>query len=212
MQGPPSPRRPSKAPRTKTLGPKHLLASALISDHPSAPCRVGGSGLLASWGQTLTLGRPPRGPSQGAYHCNAWDWGPPRPSARLYPAALPQPRPLGVLPDIQAGERAGNSEPLATFEGCPRQNTWVHAPAHQRPPLGQHFRSPHSQRIRPASLLGANPNPRSVPKRPGTATPGIGYPRAPALDSTCRPQATRAARVAAGHSGQENGQGPPSHW
>ena len=46
---------------------------------------------------------------------------------------------------------------------------------------------------------------------PGIATPGIGDSRAPAPDSPCCPATTRAARVAAVHSGRENGQGLLSH-
>ena len=45
---------------------------------------------------------------------------------------------------------------------------------------------------------------------PGTTTPRIVDPPAPALDSPCCPAANQASRGAAGHSGKENGQGPLS--
>ena len=82
-QSPPNPRRPSKAPRTKTLGPTLPLPSALTLDRPST-CRTAMHlGLSSSWGLSLTLGRPPRGPSKGTWCHKAGDWGPPSPSARL---------------------------------------------------------------------------------------------------------------------------------
>ena len=52
------------------------ITSALTSAHPNAHWTAGGYGLLATWGITLTLGRPPRVPYQGAWHRNAGDWGP----------------------------------------------------------------------------------------------------------------------------------------
>ena len=111
-------------------------------------------------------------------------------------------------------EMAGPSEPLASFEGPPRQNAWAHAPAHHYPHLGPPRHLPHSRHIRPAGLLGANPNPRLVLEGhfqgAWLRTPGIGDPRAPALDSPCRPATTQADRAAARHSGWENGQVPPS--
>ena len=53
--------------RTKTLGPTLPLASTLTSAPPSARRTAGGSGLPASWGLTLSLGLPPRAPTQGAW-------------------------------------------------------------------------------------------------------------------------------------------------
>ena len=44
---------------------------------------------------------------------------------------------------------------------------------------------------------------------PGAATPGIWDLQTPAPDSPCRPTTLRAVRCATGHSGLENGQGPP---
>ena len=75
-------------------------------------------GPAASWVLTLTLVRPLRGPSQGAWRHNTGDWGPPSPSDGLtlppcHPATtLPPP----ALPVIQGGRRAGPSEPPAIFE------------------------------------------------------------------------------------------------
>ena len=69
-----------KGPRAKARGPTLPLASALTSAHPSACLTDGGSGLLVSWELALTLGPPLRGPSQGAWHCNARDWGPRSPA------------------------------------------------------------------------------------------------------------------------------------
>ena len=72
-QGPQSPWRHSKAPHAKTLGPTLPLPCALISARQSA-CRTAmGSGQPASWGLTLTLGWPPSGPSQGAWHRSVGD-------------------------------------------------------------------------------------------------------------------------------------------
>ena len=75
-QGLPSPRWPSKAPRAKTLVPTLPLPNALTSAPPSAPRTVAGSHLPASWGLTLTLGQPPRGPSQGSWCRYTGDQGP----------------------------------------------------------------------------------------------------------------------------------------
>ena len=61
-------------------------ASARQRPHLGPPLHhrtAGGSGLPGFWGITLTLGRPPWGPSQGAWHRKAGDWGPPSPSVAL---------------------------------------------------------------------------------------------------------------------------------
>ena len=50
---------------------------------PSARRTAGRSGLPASWGLTLTLCRPPRIHSQGAWRSNPRDWGTPSPKAGL---------------------------------------------------------------------------------------------------------------------------------
>ena len=120
--GPPKPQRPLKAPRGKMLGPTLLLASALTSSHTSARRTAGVSGLPDSWGLTLTLGLPLRGPSELAWRRNAGDWGTPSPCAGLN---LPPRRHLrckGRRQSFREGERAGPYEPPATFESPPRQN------------------------------------------------------------------------------------------
>ena len=71
-------------PAPKYLGP--CSRSPAPSPRPAPPPArhtASGSCLPASWGLILTQGRPPRGPSQGAWHRNAGDWGPPSPSAGL---------------------------------------------------------------------------------------------------------------------------------
>ena len=88
-QGPPSPLCPSKAARAKALGSTLPLASALTSARPSAHRRVGRSGLPASWGLTLTLGRPLRSPSKvpGAATPGIGDPRAPAPDSPCRPAA-----------------------------------------------------------------------------------------------------------------------------
>ena len=154
MQGPPSPRRLSKAPRVKTLWPTLPLASAHTSARPTARRTVGQLGLPTSWGLTLTLGRRPRGPSQEALCRNTSDWGLPSSSAGLTLAPRCHTGPSGRIPSFRVGERAGPSQPPATFKGAPCQNASAHAPARQRPHLGLPLRSPRSRRIGTASLPG----------------------------------------------------------
>ena len=148
------------------MGPHFLLASALISACPSSCRTASGSGLPASWELTLTLGQPPRGPSQWAWCCNSGDWEPPSPSARL---TLPPHRHTsryGSRRTFSAGERAGPSETPTYFQGPSRQNSWALTPTRQRSHLCPPLCSPHNPRIGPADLLGANSNPRSDPEGP----------------------------------------------
>ena len=72
-----------------------------------------------SWGLTLTIGRPPWGPSQGAWRRNAGD-GDTEPKCRTHPAALQPPEPLGAHRSIRARKRLGPSEHPLTFKGPPR--------------------------------------------------------------------------------------------
>lgn len=74
-QGPPSHMRPSKTSCVKNLGPTLPLPSTLTSAWPSADHTTIASGLPPSLGLTLTLGGPSRGPSQGDWRHNPWDWG-----------------------------------------------------------------------------------------------------------------------------------------
>ena len=163
-QGPRSPGQHSRDARTKTLGPR--LPRALTLGHPTACSTALGSGLLASWGLTLTLGWPPMGPSQGAWRHNAGDWGPPSDSARLTLPPSHHKGGSGPRHSFSTGKRAGHSEHLATFEAPPRQNHWAQAPPPQRPHRGLPLRSPHSLWLCSADLLGAKPNPRLAPEWP----------------------------------------------
>ena len=104
------------------------LRCTLTSAHLSAHHTAIGSGLPASWGLTLTLGCPLRGPSQGAWHHIAEDWGPLSLSDRLTLLPGHHPGPLGLSLSFRVGEWAWPSEPWATFELCTRQNPWAHAP------------------------------------------------------------------------------------
>ena len=171
-------------------------ASAHQCPHLGQPLRkphnqqIGPSGLLGSNpNPRLAVEGPlPRGlapPRQGL--------GSPEYQRRTHPAALPRPGPLGAPSSFRVVERAGPSESPATFKGNPHQNARAHAPAHHCPHLGPPLRSPHSRRIGPASLLGANPNPRSAPEEPlprGLALPcrrlGTPSPRARLTLPQCR--------------------------
>ena len=196
------------------LGHTLPVASTLTSARPFARPTAGISDQPASCGLTVTLGQPLKGHSQRAWHRIARDWGRPRPSARL---TLPSRHHLGRKGATgHSGQENGQGprSPRRPSKAPPRQNAWAHAPARQRPHLGPPLQAPHSQRIGPVGLLGANPNPRSAPEWPllrgRGATSETLDPRAPAPDSLCHPSATRAARGAAGHSGQGNGQDPLS--
>ena len=105
---------------TKTFGPTLSLSSALTSVCHTASHTAFGSRLKASWGLTLTLGRPQSGPSQGTWSQNAGDWGPPSPSARLTVSPGHHMCPSGPRGSFSMGERAEASEAPATFEGDPR--------------------------------------------------------------------------------------------
>ena len=120
----------------------------------------------SSWVLTLTIGRPWRGASHGAWHHNAGDWGPPSPCARLTLPPGRHPGPSGWLHSFRAGEIAGPSEPMVNFQGPLCQNSWAHASPPQRPHLGLPLRWLHSPQLWPVGLLGANPNSRSAPKVP----------------------------------------------
>ena len=167
------------------------------------------------WGLTLTLRRPPGAPPKGP-GATMLGIGDPEPQRRTHPATPMPPRPLGVLPIIQGGRTVRALRGTATFQGPPIQNAGAHVPARQCPHLGKPLFSPHSQQIGPAGILGANPNPRSAPRGPSQEAwrrqpQGIGSP-SPSARLNLPPAATRAAKGATGHSGQENGQIPPSNW
>ena len=142
------------------------FASTLISAHPSACHTAGGSGLPASRGLNLTLGPSPRGPSQRPWRCKVGDWGTPSPSATLSLPPRCQPGHEGRHRSFRAGEWAGPSEPLATFEGPSCQNAWAHIPrspvpsSEPAPPLAAQLAD---RAYRPP---GGNPNPSRPPSGP----------------------------------------------
>ena len=200
------------------LGPTLPRASDLTLAHPSIRRRAGGSSLPASWGLTLTLGRPPRGPSQR--DCRRTPGiGDLRVATLDSPFGPAPPRPAHTraarVPPIIQGGRMGRALPApVTFEGPQRQNAGAHSPARQRPDLRPCLHSPQTA-DRACRPTGANLYPRSAPKGPlprGLVPQrlALGTPRASAPDPPCRPATTRVARGAATHSGRENGQGPPS--
>ena len=67
---------------------------------------------------------------------------------------------------FRAGEPAGPSKPLATFEGPPCQNRWSHASLPQRSHLGPRIHSHHSHGLDLSASWGLNPKPKSAPKGP----------------------------------------------
>lgn len=103
---------------------------------------------------TLTVGRPLRGISQGAWRHNAGDWGPASPSARLTLPPDSHQGPLGPCHSFRTRERAGHSEHRATFKGTPSQKAWVHAPPNRHPHLGLPLCSLHSLWLCSASSWG----------------------------------------------------------
>ena len=153
-------------------------------------------GLAGLLGLTLTLGQPPRGPSQGAWCCKAGDWGPPSPSARLtlWPGH-------NMHPSVRRRSiRVGNGQGPPT----PRRHSMAPAPK----PLGPRspWPAPSPRSAQPLStqlsvwvsrLLGANPNhgsalegpfPRGlVPQCRGLGTPEPQRQTHPASTLTARP-------------------------
>ena len=173
---------------------------------------VGGAGLL---GVTLTLGQTPMGPSPGAWRLNAGDWGPPSPSAGLthpYPVATGAARVAAIL----SGRENGQS-PLSPWRPSKATSAKEVGPTLL---LTSALTSacPSTQRTAGGSGVPASWGLTLTLGRPsrGTYQGACGRntrnwgPRAPVPDSPCHPATTRAAKGAAGHSGQENGQSPPN--
>ena len=198
-----------KAPCAPTLGATLPLPHVLTSARRSAPRTAGGSGLSGSWGLTLTLGQSTRGPSPGAWSHSPRDGGPLTPAlgSACPPAANRSLRGaaeharLSLQTNIQEN-RQGPRAP-SDFDGPQRHNTWDHATTTPRHNLRPLLQSPHGQRIRPAGLLGPNPNPRLAAK-------GLGTPEPKRWTQPATVQPPWGPRSAAQHSGRENGQVPPS--
>ena len=168
------------------MGSHAPAPSALTLAHPSTPCTAGRSGLPASWGLTLTLGRPPRGSSHGSWCRNAWDWGPPSPSqdSLCQPAATWAARGTAGHSGWENGRalRAPRDLQRLPVPKCLGPHSSSLAPSPRPgPPL------PHSWRIIPAGLLVANTNPRTAPEGPLT--------RGLALQHTVLGTPNRSARL-----------------
>ena len=162
--GPSEPRRPSKAPRAKVLRNTLPLASALTSARAFARRTAGGLGLPASRGLTLTLGLPQRAPAQVARWRKARDWRPPCPSAGL--TLLPRCNPgcYGRRRSFGVGKQAGtpSRRRLSKAPGAKTLGPTLPLASALRPTP----HPPHSLWTGPASLLGANRNPRSATEGP----------------------------------------------
>ena len=142
------------------------LTSSLTSARPSAHRTAIGLGLTTIWGLPLTFGQPPSSISQGVCPPKAGNLLLLTPSIRLTLLPAHNPGTLEGHQSFRAGEWAGPSKPMATFEGPPCQNPWAHARTPQHPHLGPPLCSPHNPPLRPAGLLGANPNLRLALKSP----------------------------------------------
>ena len=95
-----------------------------------------------------------------------WGLWTPEPQVQTHTAAPLSPGPLEA-PLVIQGRRMGRTlRARKDSRRPPAQKCLGPRPAHQLPHFGPHFRSPHSQRIRPACLLWPNPNPRSAPEGP----------------------------------------------
>ena len=213
LQAPGHLRRPPR----QTLGPTLPLTRAQTSVRPSARCTAGGSGLPAFWGLTLTLGRHPRGPSQGP---GAATLGIGDPRAPLLDSHCrpPPPGPLGAPPVIQGGRTGRASEPPATFEGPPPR-------AKMLGPTLLLSRALTSARPSARCTAGGSGLPASWGLTLTLGRPSRGpsegawrrndghwEPPKPSAGLTLPPSRHPDARGAAGHSGPENGQGPLSAW
>ena len=174
--------------------------------------RIGPASLLGANPNPISS---PRGPSQGAWHHTAGDWGPPNPSAGLSLPPCRHPGREGRCLSFRAGERAQPSQPTADFEGTPRQTPGPTLPLTSALTLAL----PSARCLGSGSgllaSLGLTLTLRRPPRDPSQGTwchnAGDWGPRAPAPVSPCPTVNTRAARGAASHSELENGQGPPNH-
>ena len=157
-----------KAICAKTLGPTLELASTLTSARPSAlrsphSWRIGPASLL---GANSNPRSAPEGPLQRGLLPQRQGLGTPEPQHQTHPAAPLAHEPLGVPPFIQGGRTGNAHHAHGDFQRPPAPKRWG-------PRSGLPARSPgpvlhlaHSRRFGPASLLGANPDPRLAPERP----------------------------------------------
>ena len=129
---------PAPSPR---LNPPHV-----------AQLLIGSTGLL---GVTVTLDRPPRGPSQGAWRCNAGDWGP-QPQRWPHPAAQLLPGSWG--PALHSGRENGRDPP--------KHGDLQRTPAPKRP----------GPRSRPPALSTRSATPLSTQLANRACWPPRGYP------------------------------------
>ena len=215
VPGPPSCHRPSNAHGTKALGPRP--PSPVHSPWPATPTsrRAFGSGLPASWWLTLTLVRPPRGRSQGAWCPKAGDWRHTNPNARLTLKPGHQTGPPGAtahsgrenVPGPPSHHRHSNS---------PRAKT--HGPTLPIP-SALTLASPSVHRTAFGSCLPASWGlTLTLGQPPCVPSQGAWHHNAgdwehtnPNARLTLSPGHQTGQRGTAAHSGRENGQCPPSH-
>ena len=200
-------------PCPKALGPTFPLVSALTSTRPSARNTAAGSDLPASWGLTLTLGRFPRGPSQGALRRHARDPGRPSPRAGLT-LQPPATRAARSAAGHSGGRRGRVLQAPDDLRRPPqRQNLWAHGPARQLPPLARRNARYTARGLGLMASWGLSLTQGGSPRGPSE---GAWRPTArdwgPETQRRIHPAAPQpwAARGPAGYSGGENGQGPLS--
>ena len=117
--------------------------------------------------------------------------GTPEPRHQTHPAPRPPPGPIQE-PQIIQGRKKGRALLAPSYLWRPH-TTKPLGPCypHQRPQLGMPLRSPHSPRLRPAGLLGANPNPGQPRRGPSQGAwrhnPGDGGPPSPSARLTLLP-------------------------
>ena len=153
-------------PLCQNTWPTLPLPRLLTSAHHSAQCRAAGSGLQATWGLTLTIGRPHRCPSQGAWHHNAGDWGPRSPVPDSHLGQATTCAHWGTATHSGLENRQSPASPQRPLKAPCTETLGPKLRLPQCPHLGLLLCSPHSHWLRTACLLGANPNPRWALKGP----------------------------------------------
>ena len=157
-----------KAICAKTLGPTLELASTLTSARPSAlrsphSWRIGPASLL---GANSNPRWAPEGPLQRGLLPQRQGLGTPEPQHRTHPAAPLAHELLGVPPFIQGGRTGKAHHAHGDFQRPPAPKRWGSRSGLPARSPGPVLHSAHSRRFGPASLLGANPDPRLAPERP----------------------------------------------